>query len=61
MWDNEELDQESGSGGHERIKPTQTTRTNVRVNRGGGTPQGNNRVLAQMLAGKGGQNGNSGN
>lgn len=61
VWDNEEADPASGSGGHERTMPAHTTRTNERINHGGGTKQGNNRVLAQMLAGQGGQNGNSNN
>lgn len=61
VWANEELDQESGQGGHERKMPAHTVRTNERINRGGGKTQGNNRVLAQMLAGSGGQKGNSGN
>lgn len=61
VWENEEIDPASGSGGHERTMPAHTTRTNERVNRGGGTKQGNNQILAQMLAGQGGQNGNFGN
>jgi len=61
VWENEEPDANSMAGGHERKMPTNTVRTNERVNRGGGTQQGNNRVLAQMLAGGGNKNGNSNN
>lgn len=62
VFENEENDPKgSGSGGHERTMPANTTRTNERISRSGTSRQGNDQALAKMLMGGGDQNGNSSN